>query len=149
MRLLVNVLFFTFIIFNTQTIFAQNSDVQKLEVTLRNQSDAWINAILTKNREALEAQMDERFIMIDVDGRAVDKKNFINNITSADLVIEPYNFETFKMRFYGNTAIINAANNMRGTYKGNPFIRHYQYTDVFVKEGDVWRVVSVQATLIK
>lgn len=149
MKWLMGILFFAFMMLNSPVIHAQHSDVQKLEATLKNQSDAWINAVVTKNREALEAHMTESFFMIDFDGRAIDKKGFINNVTSADLVIEPYNYEDLKIRVYGDTAIITAANNMRGTYKGHAFTRYYRYTDVFVKEGNIWRVVSVQATDIK
>lgn len=146
---MMGLLFFVFIMFDPKLLYAQNSDIQTLEVTLKNQSHEWIKAVVTKNREALEARMAESFFMIDVDGRTVDKQSFIKNVTSVDLVIEPYNFEDFNIRIYGDTAIINATNKMRGTYQGNPFTRYYRYTDVFVREGDVWRVVSVQATIIR
>ena len=93
--------------------------------------------------------MPEIFLMIDVDGQKIDKQGFINTITNPDLVIEPYVLEDWHIRIYDNSAIITAANKMQGTYQTHPFTRYYRYTDIYVKEGDVWRVAGVQATSIK
>lgn len=135
--------------FNVQPARAQTSSAMQLESTLRKQSDAWIAAIVAKDREAIAANMADNFLMIDFDGRQVDKQGFINTVTAIDLVLEPYVLEDVKVRVFANVALIHAANKMRGTYKGQAFTRYYRYTDMYVKEGDVWRVVGVQTTPIK
>lgn len=125
---------------------AQDMSSSSLEASLKKQSDAWIAAIVNKDRNVIAANMAESFLMIDFDGRKVDKQGFINALTSADLVIEPYALEDVTIRVFGNTALIHASNKMRGTFKGQPFTRYYRYIDIYVKEGDVWRVVAVQTT---
>jgi ketosteroid isomerase-like protein len=92
--------------------------------------------------------MSETFLQIGSDGKTADKAQFLQNITSPDLVIEPYTVEDFRIRTYGNTALINGVTDMHGTYEGKPFRVHYRYTDTYVKEGGVWRVVNVQTTRI-
>ena len=119
-----------------------------LHATLKAQADAWDTAIIKKDRQAIEQNMAETFYQIGSDGAAADKAQFLRNILSADLVIAPYTVEEFKLRIYGNTALINGTTDMHGTYQGKPFRTHYRYTDTYVKEGGVWRVVNVQTTRI-
>ena len=119
-----------------------------LHATLKAQADAWDVAIIKKDRQAIEKNMADTFYQIGSDGAAADKAQFLRNILSDDLVIAPYTVEDFKLRIYGNTALINGTTDMHGTYQGKPFRTHYRYTDTYVKEGGVWRVVNVQTTRI-
>lgn len=119
-----------------------------LHATLKAQADAWDAAIIKKDRQAIAGNMSETFFQIGSDGATADKARFLQNITSPDLVIEPYTVEDFKIRVYGNTALLNGSTDMHGTYQGKPFHTHYRYTDTYVKEGAVWRVVNVQTTRI-
>jgi hypothetical protein len=93
--------------------------------------------------------MSDSFLMIDSGGETSDKARFIADLTSPDITIEPYTVDEFKIRIYGNTALINGATNMHGVESGKPFTTHYRFTDTYVKEGAVWRVVNVQTTRIK
>lgn len=131
-------------------LLAATSVVAKNDVhaALKAQADAWDAAIIKKDREAIARNMSETFFQIGSDGKTADKTQFLENIMSPDLVIAPYTVEDFKIRTYSNTALINGVTDMHGTYEGKPFRIHYRYTDTYVKEGDVWRVVNVQTTRI-
>jgi ketosteroid isomerase-like protein len=74
------------------------------------------------------------------------KAEFLSGITSDKLVIFPYAPEDVVIRFYGTTALITGTTELRGTYDGKPFTTHYRYTDTYVNESGVWRVVNVQTT---
>ncbi|MGO4700307.1 nuclear transport factor 2 family protein [Dyella sp. 2RAB6] len=128
--------------------FAKDSATSALHATLKAQADAWDAAIVKKDRQAIAGNMSETFFQIGSDGETADKAQFLQNLTSPDLVIEPYTVEDFKIRVYGNTALLNGRTDMHGTYQGKPFRSHYRYTDTYVKEGAVWRVVNVQTTRI-
>lgn len=128
--------------------FAKDSDDASLHAALKAQADAWDVAIVKKDKRAIARNMSDTFFQIGSDGSTADKTQFLQNLTSPDLVIEPYTVEDFKIRFYGNTALINGSTDMHGTYQGKPFRSHYRFTDTYVKEGDVWRVVNVQTTRI-
>jgi len=128
--------------------FAKDSSDAGLHAALKAQADAWDVAIVKKDKQAIAKNMSDTFFQIGSDGGTADKAQFLQNLTSPDLVIEPYTVEDFKIRFYGHTALINGRTDMHGTYQGKPFRSHYRYTDTYVKEGNVWRVVNVQTTRI-
>ena len=117
-------------------------------VQLRQQADAWDSAIVRKDVAAIEQNMAESFQQIDSRGNLSNKAEFLSGITSDKLVIHPYEPEDVVVRFYGDTALITGTTNLHGTYNGKAFTTHYRYTDTYVKEAGVWRVVNVQTTEI-
>ena len=128
---------------------AQQSEDTALAAALKAHADAWDVAIVRKDKQAIAANMADSFLQIDSDGNTADKAKFIEEIAADDLTIQPYTVDDFKIRIYGNTAIINGSTLMHGTYRGQPFTSHYRYTDIYVKEGAGWRVVNIQTTRIK
>jgi ketosteroid isomerase-like protein len=129
-------------------VCAQNAN-KTLEVALRKQADAWDVAIVKKDRKAIADNMSESFFMIGSSGETENKAQFVADLTSPNITIEPYTVDEFKVRIYGDTALINGATNMHGVEGGKPFSSHYRFTDTYVKEGGVWRIVNVQTTRIK
>jgi ketosteroid isomerase-like protein len=93
----------------------------EMAAKLRTQADAWDAAIIRKDRDAIAANMSETFMQIGSDGRTADKAGFLDGITSDKLVIEPYTVEEFRVRFYGDTALITGRTDMHGSWDGKPF----------------------------
>jgi ketosteroid isomerase-like protein len=121
----------------------------ELAARLRTQADAWDAAIVRKDRAAIAANMAESFMQIGSDGRVADKAAFLEAITAEKLVIAPYTVEEFRVRFYGDTALITGRTDMHGSWDGKPFESHYRFTDTYAREADgAWRVVNVQTTEI-
>jgi ketosteroid isomerase-like protein len=121
----------------------------ELAARLRTQADAWDAAIVRKDRAAIAANMAESFMQTGSDGRVADKAAFLEAITADKLVIAPYTVEEFRVRFYGDTALITGRTDMHGSWDGKPFESHYRFTDTYVREADgAWRVVNVQTTEI-
>ena len=119
------------------------------EASLRAQADAWDAAIVRKQRDAIAANMAESFMQIGGDGRVADKAAFLEAITADKLVIQPYTVEEFRVRWYGDTALVTGRTDMHGSWDGKPFRSHYRFTDTYVHEADGrWRVVNVQTTEI-
>ena len=117
------------------------------EAALRAQADAWDAAIVRKDRAAIAANMADSFMQIGSDGRVADKAAFLEAIVSDKLVIEPYTVEEFRVRFYGDTALVTGRTDMHGSWDGKPFRSNYRFTDTYVREADgAWRVVNVQTT---
>ena len=118
--------------------------------TLRAQADAWDAAIVRKDRAAIAANMADSFMQIGSDGGTADKAKFLEGITSDKLVIAPYTVDEFRVRFYGDTALITGHTDMRGSWDGKPFRSNYRFTDTYVREADGhWRVVNVQTTEVR
>jgi ketosteroid isomerase-like protein len=116
---------------------------------LRKQSKDWDAAIVRKDRAAIAANMSESFQQIGSDGAVADKAKFLDALTSAKLEISPYTVDEFRLRLYGDTALISGSTDMHGKWDGKDFRSHYRFTDTYVLEADgKWRVVNVQTTEI-
>lgn len=112
------------------------------------QADHWDKAILAKDRAAIEANMAPDFRNIDGNGTVADKAAFVRDLMDKDLQIDPYTVEDFDIRLYGDTALLSGRTRMTGRYQGKPFTSHYRYTDIYVRRGGKWQVVSVQITKV-
>ncbi|MGM9481455.1 nuclear transport factor 2 family protein [Roseateles sp. NT4] len=120
----------------------------RLLAQLKAQSDAWDQAIVRKDRTAIEANMAADFRQIDGRGNVETKASFVEGLVSPDLVIDPYTVEDFEVRVYGDTALLSGRTRMTGKYQGEAFKSHYRYIDIYVKRGGAWKIVSVQISRI-
>jgi ketosteroid isomerase-like protein len=112
------------------------------------QAHRWDEAIVRKDRAAIEANMAEDFRQIDGQGNVETKQSFVDDLMSPDLVIEPYKVEDFDVRLYGDVALLAGRTRMTGRYQGKTFSSHYRYIDIYVKRGGAWQIVSVQISKI-
>lgn len=113
---------------------------------LSEQADRWDQAIVRKDRAAIEANMAEDFRQIDGKGNIETKASFVDGLVSPDLQIDPYTVEDFEVRLYGDVALLSGRTRMTGRYQGQPFASHYRYIDAYVRRGGEWKIVSVQIT---
>lgn len=115
---------------------------------LKRLSDAWDQAIIRKDRLAIEANMSDDFRQIDGSGDIETKTSFVDGLMSDKLTINPYTVEDFEVRLYDNVALLSGRTQMTGSYDGKPFKSHYRYIDIYVNHGGKWRIVSVQISKI-
>ena len=115
---------------------------------LERQADAWDKAIVAKERAGIVGNMAEPFVQIDSGGSVYSGPQFVDDLMSDKLSIDPYTVEELQVRIYGETALLTGKVDMRGTYDGEPFRSHFRYTDVYVRQGDAWKVSNVQITRI-
>lgn len=48
------------------------------------------------------------------------------------------------LRFFGNIALLTYRNTLSGTDdNGKPDIEHYNWADIYVKEGDKWKIKGI------
>ncbi|MDT9001868.1 nuclear transport factor 2 family protein [Paucibacter sp. APW11] len=123
---------------------SETADIEQL----RRQSAAWDEAIVRKDRAAIEANMAADFRQIDADADLETKASFVDGLMSPKLVIAPYQVEDFEIRLYGDTALLSGRTRMQGSYDGKPFSTHYRYIDVYVRREGRWQIVSVQLTRV-
>jgi ketosteroid isomerase-like protein len=114
--------------------------------TLARQAEAWDQAIVRKDRAAIEANMADEFRGIDGAGTVKDKRTFVDGLMSPALTINPYTVDDFDIRVYGDVALLSGRTRMTGTSDGQPFTTYYRYTDVYARRADRWQIVSVQIT---
>ena len=112
------------------------------------QADRWDEAIVRKDRAAIEANMSADFRQIDGDGNVETRESFVAGLLDPALEIDPYTVEDFDIRFYGDVALLSGRTRMTGRHDGEPFTSHYRYIDVYARQDGAWKVVSVQITRI-
>lgn len=115
---------------------------------LKAQADRWDQAIVAKDRAAIEANMAADFRQIDGAGNLEDMSSFVAGLLDPQLQIDPYTVEDFEIRLYGEVALVSGRTRMRGRYAGKAFESHYRYIDVYVQRGGEWQIVSVQISKI-
>lgn len=129
-----------------------------LVAELTRQAEQWDSDIVRKRPAAIAANMAEDFRQIGSDGSVADKAAFLRDITSPDLVIDPYTVEDFDVRVYGtpesagetgDVALLSGRTRMTGRFAGKPFATHYRYIDTYVRRDGRWQVVSVQTTPVR
>lgn len=115
---------------------------------IKAQADAWDTAIVRKDAANVEANLSDDFLHIGNNGNLATREQFLAAILSPDLVIDPYEVDEFRIRMFGDTALVHGATEMTGTYKGQAFRSHYRFTDTYVRKAGEWRLVNVQTTKI-
>jgi ketosteroid isomerase-like protein len=123
-------------------------DRPMLIAALTAQADRWDQAIVRKDRPAIESNMADDFRQIDGQGNVETKASFVDGLVSTELTIDPYTVEEFDVRLYGEVALLSGRTRMTGTYQGRPFSSHYRYIDIYVRRDGQWKIVSVQVSRI-
>lgn len=124
------------------------AEVARVSALLKSQADRWDEAIVRKDRAAIEANMAEDFRQIDGQGNVETKASFVADVMAPELVIQPYKVEDYELRLYGDVALISGRTRMTGSYQGKAFTTHYRYIDVYVHRGGAWKIVSVQISTL-
>lgn len=110
------------------------------------QSDAWDKAIVRQDRVAIESNMADDFRNIDSNARVMTRRQFVDELVSSDLEIDPYTVEDFDVRLYGDMALVSGRTAMTGRFQGEPFTTHYRYIDIYARRDGEWKIISVQTT---
>jgi ketosteroid isomerase-like protein len=112
------------------------------ETRLRQLNEQYIDAVVNANVNWYQQHLADDFVCIDSEGTVFYKQAFLQH-TSRGPYVSNYKLEDVKVRIYGETALVQATG--RFTRKdGAPGM--CRYTDVYVRSGDDWKVVSAQIT---
>jgi ketosteroid isomerase-like protein len=109
---------------------------------LRALNESYIRALLTSDTEWYDARLADDFVCINHDGVVLDKPRFLRMISGGSEQAT-YDFDFVDIRVFGDVALIRAIGSWR-THSGTPGVSHY--TDVWVRSGGDWKVVSAQIT---
>ncbi len=93
-------------------------------------SDAWIDAEVRNDAEALERLLDERFMVTFASGLTMNRSEFIEWVHKAG--IKPFQVTNESILLHGDTAVVIGVNSERTV----------KFTWVAVKKAQRWRVVS-------
>ena len=111
--------------------------------------DAFFDALLAADTEALDQLLAQDFLIVDVArGGVTDRETFITAIGSLLAEFAAIDVAQRTTRRHGDAAVIVGRTRMRGSIAGERFSVDSRYTHVLVADGGAWRLASAQGTRI-
>lgn len=121
------------------------ADESKL-VALEN---AWNQAQLHHDAQALETLVSDSFIYTDYDGTVMDKRRFLDDIKDVSYRATLVANEDVKVHLYQNAAVVFGTYHTKGTSKGKAFEHRGRFTDTWIYSKDHWECVASHTSLTR
>ena len=109
---------------------------------------AFAQAILRNDPEGIRPLVADDWIIIGPDGEIVDRARFFDVIKSGALTHDMMESEDFRVRVYGDSAVVTGITRTKGKFMGQEFSGKERATDVFVKRDGRWQCVLTHLTRI-
>ncbi len=119
-------------------------DVQELIQIQQRLIKAWVD----HERETIEELLADDWAVTDPAGRRLTKREVLAEFDSGERKLESGTIDEVQVRIYGSTAVVTGRTIAAGSYEGTSVSVKLRFTDVFVKQNEIWRAVASQATLI-
>ena len=107
---------------------------------------AFAEAILRNDLEGIGRLVTDDWIIIDPNGEIVDRARFFEVIKSGALTHDMMESEDFRVRVYGESAVVTGVTRTKGKFMGQEFSTQERATDVFVKSDGRWQCVLTHLT---
>jgi len=105
-------------------------------------------AIVKNDLEGVERLVVDDWIIIGPDGEIVERARFFEVIKSGAMTHDAMESEDFRMRIYGDSAVVTGITRTKGKFMGQEFSTQERATDVFVKRDGRWQCVLTHLTRI-
>jgi ketosteroid isomerase-like protein len=117
-----------------------------MEEELLKLENDFAQAVVKNDADAIDGFLADDWIIVDPDGGIIDKTRFLEVIRSGALSHELMESADWRVRLYGNTALVTGLTTSKGKFMGQDFTSCERATDVFVKQDDRWLCVFTQLT---
>ena len=101
----------------------------------------WDRAMVQNDAHAIGRYMADDWTIVGPDGSMSDKATFLGLVESGALSHNVMSSEDFRIRVYGDTAVLLARGVSGGSYHGQAFREVERSSNVFVKQDGYWRCV--------
>ena len=119
----------------------ERAAVQKLE-------EDWSKAMVRNDAQAIGRFISEDWIIIGPDGSLTDRAAFLGVIESGDLTHEAMDSDEWRVRVFGDTAIVTARVKSAGAFRRRAFSTRERSTSVYAKRDGRWLCVLTQLSPI-
>ena len=118
----------------------------KVEEELLKLEEAFAEAIVKNDLEGIGRLVADDWIIIDPNGGIVDRTRFFEVIKSGALAHNTMESEDFRVRVYGDSAVVTGITRTKGRFMGQEFSTQERATDVFVRRAGRWQCVLTHLT---
>jgi len=115
------------------------------EKTIRTLAHEWLAAVRRRDGAVLDRILADDFLISgwQPEGRVADKQFYVADcLTPVDIQGGSYHFDSWRVRVYGDVAAVNCTLDIRAIVGGHEWGGEVSISDVWVKDGDTWRVVA-------
>ncbi|MBZ5707618.1 MAG: nuclear transport factor 2 family protein, partial [Acidobacteriia bacterium] len=106
-------------------------------------------AAIRRDVSFVERTLAEDYVGIGPLGAVVTKADTVAARKAAQLHYDSIEISEMVVRLYGNTAVVTARAEVKGSELGEDFSGPYRFTRVWVKRNGHWQTVSYQATVTR
>ncbi|MFP2910624.1 nuclear transport factor 2 family protein [Pyxidicoccus sp. 3LFB2] len=103
---------------------------------------AGCEAFRTGDVRAASDFLADGFTLTGSSGSVTTREQTLTELRNKEPRYEVFRNHDMKVRFYGDTAVVNGITSVKGTSGGQPFAAELQFTDTLVKRGGKWRIVA-------
>ena len=105
----------------------------EVEEQLLKLEKAFAEAIVKNDLGGIGRLVTDDWIIIDPNGEIVDRARFFEVLKSGALTHDMMESEDFRVRVYGDSAVVIGVTRTKGKFMGQEFSTQERATDVFVK----------------
>ena len=109
---------------------------------------SWDAAFVAKDMRFIERVLADEFVATYGDGTRGDKAAEMAQTLDFDQQVDSAALDGFRVRIYGDTAVVWFSRHMTGPKSGKIVAVTYRFVDVFVKRAGRWQCVSSQSTKV-
>ncbi len=124
---------------------AQNASVEQELIKLEND---WNNALVKRDVAALSRIVADDWTTIDPDGTIMTKAQSLVNLKSGEDAYTSAAGDEWKVRVYGDAAVVLGRWTIKEQYKGKDVSGQYRFTDNWIKKDSRWQCVASAGTKI-
>lgn len=111
--------------------------------------NAWNQAQIHRDGEALNRLVTDTFVYTDWDGTLLNKTKFIADSKDASVETTMVANDDVDVYFYTGVAVVTGQYHAKGTSQGKPFDHYGRFTDTWIFSDGQWRCVASHTNLIK
>ncbi|HTR22727.1 MAG TPA: nuclear transport factor 2 family protein [Terriglobales bacterium] len=143
-------LFIVVVLMAWMRVAAQGAGNEKDErarlVALEN---AWNQAQIHRDGEALNRLVTDNFVYTDTDGTVMNKLRFIADIKDPSTVTNSLANDDVSVFLYPGMAIVIGRYHVKGTNQGKPYDHYGRFTDTWISSNGQWMCAASHTNAIK
>lgn len=120
------------------SLFAQADSA----TTIRKLEEKWTQSYKDRKIDILASLLADDFVITVEDGSVYSKAGYITHSADPSVHVEVAELSDLKVRMHGNTAVVTGAYHERGQSGGKRYEYRDRLTDVWMKVGGNWQVIS-------
>lgn len=100
------------------------------------------------NTTALERLLDDDFIATSLNGRVVNKAQFIRNSRNPNLRFTSFNIADVNVRIYGDSAVATGLVTVTSRAEDSVRTLQFRYTNLYIGRGGLWKMSASHLTQV-